>query len=240
VAAPLALPLRRSSWPSQVAVCLAAYLAYGATRWLVISDRGVAVGHARAIERLERGLGIAVEAPVQRTFEGTPIMWLLGHAYIAAQVVVVPAVLIWLYRVNRTIYVRLRDTVLATWILAVPIFWLFPVAPPRLSGIGVVDTVSNGTGIALNSRFATSFYNPLAAVPSLHRGFALAVSAALACASRHWWSRALAAAWTPVIVVAVVATGNHFIFDVVAGLAATVAGYVAGAAVRTRRSIARS
>jgi hypothetical protein len=73
-------------------------------------------------------------------------------AYLAAQVVVVPAVLIWLYRGNRMIYVRLRDTVLATWMLAVPIFWLFPVAPPRLSGIGIVDTISAGIPDRARSR----------------------------------------------------------------------------------------
>jgi hypothetical protein len=103
------------AWSSQVALYIAAYLGYGATRWLVISDRGAAVAHARSIERLERALHVAVEGPVQRALAHTPLMWVLGDAYLAAQVVVVPAVLVWLYRARRVIYVRLRDTVLATW-----------------------------------------------------------------------------------------------------------------------------
>jgi hypothetical protein len=35
------------------------------------------------------------------------------------------------------IYRALRNTVIATWLIAVPIFALFPVAPPRLAGIGI-------------------------------------------------------------------------------------------------------
>jgi membrane-associated phospholipid phosphatase len=34
--------------------------------------------------------------------------------------------------------------------------------------------------------------------------------------------------WGPAIGLAVVATGNHFIFDIVAGLVASAAGYLAG------------
>ena len=69
-------------------------------------------------------------------------MWLLSNIYLAAQLVVLPGALIYLYRRAPGIYRRLRDTVLATWLLAVPIYVLFPVAPPRLAGIGMDDTVA--------------------------------------------------------------------------------------------------
>jgi hypothetical protein len=76
--------------------------------------------------------------------------------------------------------------------IAVPIYALFPVAPPRLAGIGIIDTISDKSETSLNSHVATSFYNPFAAVPSLHVGFAFAVGIALAVAARRWWSRTLA------------------------------------------------
>ena len=41
----------------------------------------------------------------------------------------------------------------------------------------------------------------------------------------------LAWSWAPLIGLAVVATGNHFMFDIAAGLVVTVAGYVVGNAV---------
>jgi hypothetical protein len=84
---------------------------------------------------LEDALGVAVEASGQRALDGTAVLWLPGHAYVAAQVGVVPAPLISLYRRDKLAYRRLRDTVLATWLLALPVFWLLPVAPPRLAGL---------------------------------------------------------------------------------------------------------
>jgi membrane-associated phospholipid phosphatase len=41
----------------------------------------------------------------------------------------------------------------------------------------------------------------------------------------------LAWSWAPIIGLAVVATGNHFFFDIAAGVVVTIAGYVAGNAV---------
>jgi PAP2 superfamily len=216
----------RLGWASQALLFAVAYLAYGASRWIVSGDHSAAVEHAHWILDLEQAIGVAVELSVQRALDGTAVLWLLNQAYLAAQVVVVPATLIWLYRRDRERYRLLRDTVLITWLLALPVFGLFPVAPPRLADLGIVDTITRQTGLALDSKLTTSFYNPLAAVPSLHCGFALAVSLSLAGALRHRWSRALALLWAPTIFLAVVATGNHYLFDIVAGVAITGVGYV--------------
>jgi len=102
------------------------------------------------------------------------------------------------------------------------------VAPPRLADIGIVDTVSAHT-MNMNSNFSTSFYNELAAVPSLHVGFAMAVGFALFAAIRNPVLRYAALLWGPIIGLTVVATGNHFVFDAIAGIVASVAGYALGA-----------
>jgi membrane-associated phospholipid phosphatase len=109
----------------------------------------------------------------------------------------------------------------------VPVFALFPVAPPRLAEIGLVDTVSQQAAVELTGR-STIFYNPLAAVPSLHVGFAVAVGVTLALALRRRWAKALALAWGPLVGLAVVATGNHYVFDIAAGLLVTALGFAAG------------
>ena len=157
-------------------------------------------------------------------------MWLLNHLYLAAQLIVVPGALIWLYHRSRSHYEHLRNTVLATWLIALPIYALFPVAPPRLADIGMVDTITTQTGLALDSKLTTSFYNELAAVPSLHAGFAVAVSAAIAAAVRRPWARALAWTWAPLVCLAVVATGNHFVADIIAGVVVTLLGFAGGRA----------
>ena len=141
-----------------------------------------------------------------------------------------PGALVFIYRRSRPVYDRLRNTILATWLISIPVYAAFPVAPPRLAGIGLVDTITTQTGFAMDSKLTTSFYNELAAVPSLHVGFAVAVGIAIAAAVRNPLVKTLALLWGPAIGLAVVATGNHFVFDIAAGLLASALGYAAGRA----------
>jgi hypothetical protein len=212
----------------QIGIFLLAYLLYSAARWLTVGDLPSAQAHADWIMSLEHKLGVADEASVQRALDGTVYLWVLNHLYLAAQLIVVPGALIFLYRRSRLAYDRLRNTILATWLISIPVYAAFPVAPPRLSDSGLVDTITTQTGFALDSKFTTSFYNELAAVPSLHVGFAVAVGIAVAAAVSNPFAKAVALLWGPVIAVAVVATGNHFVFDIAAGVVASGAGYVLG------------
>jgi PAP2 superfamily len=222
---------------TQIGIFALAYLLYSAARWLTVGDLAAARAHAEWILDLEHSLGVATEASVQQALEGTWVLWLLNHLYLAAQLVVLPGALIFLYRRSRPMYARLRNTVLATWLISVPVYAAFPVAPPRLADMGLVDTISSQTGFALDSSLTTSFYNELAAVPSLHVGFAVAVGVAVAAAVRHPAAKALALLWGPTIGLAVVATGNHFVFDIAAGVVAIALGYAVGVlATRDRRA----
>ena len=194
----------------------------------MVGDLGAAQDHAQWIVDVEQDFGVFTEASVQQALTGTWMLWLLNHAYIAAQLVVVPGALIFLYRRSRPVYDRLRNTILATWLLSVPVYAAFPVAPPRLADIGLVDTISEQTGFAMDSSMTTAFYNQLAAVPSLHVGFAVAVGIALAAVVRNPVVKTLALLWGPAIGLAVVATGNHFMFDIAAGIVASALGYGVG------------
>jgi hypothetical protein len=222
---------RRISLPpgrTQIGLFLLAYLLYSVARWVTVGDLATAKEHAHWITELEDDLSVAWEASVQDALTGTVGLWVLNHLYLAAQLLVVPGALLWLYRSAPAAYARLRNTVLATWLLSVPVYALFPVAPPRLADVGLVDTISTQTGFAMDSSLTTKFYNELAAVPSLHVGFAFAVGIAIAATARHWAVRGLALLWGPAIALAVVATGNHFVFDIAAGLVASAAGYAVG------------
>jgi membrane-associated phospholipid phosphatase len=213
---------RRELW-----LFVAAYLVYTASRWVFAGEMGPATDNAEWIIGLERDTGLDVERTVQQSFDSDAVMWLMSNVYLAAQLVVLPGSLLLLYRRAPSVYKGLRDTVLATWMLSVPVFALFPVAPPRLAGIGLEDTVSGQAGVALTGN-STMFYNPLAAVPSLHCGFAVAIGIALAVAARRRWSTAVALMWGPLVCLTVVTTGNHYIFDIAAGLLVAAAGYLGG------------
>jgi membrane-associated phospholipid phosphatase len=222
-------------WRTELPLFLAAYLVYTAARWLFVGDLGEARDHARSIYEFEQTIGIAVEGSVQRAFDSPAASWLLSNLYLAAQLAVVPAALLWLYRRSPHIYRELRNTVIATWLIAVPVFALFPVAPPRLAELGMVDTVSQQAAVELTGR-STIFYNPLAAVPSLHVGFAVAVGIALALALRRPSAKVVALLWGPLVALAVVATANHYVFDIAAGLLVTALGFGAGRLVQRLRS----
>ncbi len=234
------LPTSRSSRATlprgvaQLGVFLLAYLVYSAARYVTVGDLASAQDHANWIMDLENSLGVAVESSVQTTLTGTWILWLLNHAYLAAQLVVLPGALIFLYHRSRPLYERLRNTILATWLISIPVYGLFPVAPPRLADSGLVDTISTQTGFAMDSSLTTSFYNELAAVPSLHVGFAFAVGIALAASFSNPLAKLAAHLWGPAIALAVVATGNHYVFDIVAGMVAAGLGYGIGAAIARR------
>ena len=224
---------------TQIGIFLLAYLLYSAARWLTIGDLGTAKANATWIVDLEHDLGVASEASVQDGLTGTWVLWLLNHLYLAAQLVVLPGSLIFLYRRSRPLYERLRNTILATWLISIPVYAAFPVAPPRLADMGLEDTITSQTGVALDSSLTTSFYNELAAVPSLHVGFAVVVGLAIAAAVRNPALKVLAWMWGPAIALAVLATGNHFVFDIAAGVVAAALGYALGTVAtrpRTRRA----
>ncbi len=230
---PLPRGVTALGWRTELLLFFAAYWVYNLARWIFVGNLPQAKDHAHWIFDLEQSAGVAVESSVQRAFDFEVANWVLSNLYLLAQLVVVPAVLIWLYRRSPQVYRQLRNTIVATWLIAVPVFALFPVAPPRLADLGIADTVSQQAGVELTGR-STIFYNQLAAVPSLHVGFAVAVGVAMAVALRRRWAKALALMWGPIVSLSVVATGNHYVFDIAAGLAVTGLGYVAGRWVAAR------
>jgi hypothetical protein len=225
---------RLSRGGMQIALFLLAYLVYSIGRWLTVGDLPDAQANAHWIVNLEDDLAVRVEDEVQNALTGSVVLWVLNHLYLAAQLIVVPGALYFLYKKGGAAYAMLRNTILATWLLSIPVYGLFPVAPPRLADIGMVDTITQQTGFAMDSKLTTSFYNELAAVPSLHVGFAFAVGIAIAAASSNRLVKLLAHLWGPTIALAVVATGNHFVFDIAAGMVAAALGY--GAAVLIGRA----
>ncbi len=140
--------------------------------------------------------------------------------------------LLWLHQRRPTAFPFVRTTLLLASGLALVGFLVYPTTPPRLADIGIADTVSNGH-VDLNKGLVSSLYNPYAAVPSMHIGYALLVAASLFHHGRL--VRVLAALYPPFVLLVVVATGNHFFFDAATGaLVAVVAA--AAAAPLTRRT----
>lgn len=225
---------RAWTWRTTLVALLVAYVSYTLAKLVGADDLATARGNALWVVELERSLGVDVEGPVQRALDAPTPIWIFNHLYMAAQFVVVPAVLFLVRTRSIVAFRRLRDTLVVTWVLATPVNALFAVAPPRMAGIGIRDTITASGSDALTSGVSMAFYNPLAAVPSLHVAFAFAVGVAAATTFRSWPVRLLGLAWGPIIALTVVATGNHYVFDAVTGVAITLLGLAI--AVAPRRS----
>jgi PAP2 superfamily len=114
-----------------------------------------------------------VEANVQRAVQTLPgLTSLLGVAYLTFHLAVTAGVLLWLHRRRPDGFPLVRTSLLLASGLAIVGFLVYPTAPPRLAGVGISDTVS-GRHVDLNRGLVSSLYNPYAAVPSMHVGYAL-------------------------------------------------------------------
>jgi hypothetical protein len=217
----------------EAAVVLAFYAAYEASRGLVVGDRRLAVDHARAITSLEQRLHVFVEPTVQRTLHAVPeLVTLMGGAYLTLHLSVTAGVLLWLHQRRRAAFAPVRTTLLLASAIALVGFLLYPTAPPRLADVGLVDTVSS-RHIDLNKGLLSSLYNPFAAVPSLHMGYALVATAALARYARTRLARLTGLLYSAFVLLVIVATGNHFLFDAAAGALVVVIAYSLAAAMTT-------
>jgi hypothetical protein len=150
---------------------------------------------------------------------------LLGTAYMAFHGLVTAGVMRWVYRSRRDAFPLVRTTLVVATAVSLVIYVLYPAAPPRLAGLGFTDTVSSGAHLNLSSDFLGSFYNPLAAVPSLHFGYALIAGVTVAALAKRRWVRIVAGFYPALMLFIIVATGNHFLFDAAAGGTVVVAGW---------------
>jgi membrane-associated phospholipid phosphatase len=116
-------------------------------------------------------------------------------------------------------------------------FLLDPTAPPRLlPQLGFADTLDSIGDVNHGSGLVQLAANPYAAMPSLHAADALIVAIVLFAACRHRWAKALWLLWPAWVWFCVIATANHYLLDVLAGIAlALVALTVVAAAPRLRR-----
>ena len=212
----------------EVATIIGLYGFYEVVRGQGHATLGVAREHTDGIVALERHLHLFGERTIQRAAHWVPALpTLLGIAYIALHFLGTAAFLIWLHRTHPERFPVVRNTLIAATGVALSIYLLYPVAPPRLAGLGFVDTVTHNAKVNLSSDLLGSLYNPFAAVPSLHFGYALLVGVTVGVLAKGRIARAIGWSYPVVMLLVIVATGNHFFFDAAGGALAIGIGYVA-------------
>lgn len=217
-----------TGWRREVVLYLSCYLTAETVAWLVTGTYPLALANAHSILAAEATLGLNMELGLQHTAEHLHLIVAFDYIYLAAQFVVLPVALVWLYRRKLQVYLLLRNAIIGSWLVAVPIYGLVPTAPPRLAHVGLQDVLASKSGLPINSGLSQLLYNPFAAFPSLHVGFAFAIAVAVIFAFRSWYMRVAAVIWGPLVTLTVVATGNHFVLDGVAGICVTLLGFGLG------------
>ncbi len=127
-------PVRTRWWGELLVVVWLAWV-YDAVNNLAPLRLGPALAHGRAILNFETSLGIAPERALDR--------WLAAHHglglvvsdyYDNAHFAVTVGVLALLWWKGAERYRPMRNALVAINLLAFVVFWLFPVAPPRMLG----------------------------------------------------------------------------------------------------------
>lgn len=218
---------RRRPWIGEILIFAAALVVYQLSRAVVIGDTRTAFSNAADIITLERQLGLYLETDIQRwMLEHLHLTWAMNIFYVYAHWIVTTAFFVWLYRSRRAIYPYVRNAFLAANAIALVIFMLFPVAPPRLlAAFGFVDSLNEVSNIDLHGGPLAGLFNQYAAVPSMHFGYAFMIGIAGAMLVRSWPMRAIFIAYPVAVFIAIVATANHFVIDSLAGSIVIVAGF---------------
>ncbi len=206
----------------QAIIVGSALVAYLTVRALAVGSETAAFENANLLLDFERALGFDWEAGIQqaaldRTWVVTGANWFYAFAF--WPILIATLVYTWFWQ--RPLFRRFRNALFVSGLMGLAIFAAFPVAPPRFLS-GYVDTLS----VAARHQYIARpswLMNENAALPSFHVGW-VALSAVLL------FSVVKAPIWRfvillPVLIMAatVVVTGNHYVIDIIAGVAVSLA-----------------
>jgi PAP2 superfamily len=237
---------RRSRWWVEALALLWLLWVYEALTNFAPLRLHAAVAHAEGLLHAEQALHLDPERALDTWLAGQHTLGvILSDYYDNAHFVVTFGLLGWLWWRRADIYRPLRNSLVLVNLLAFVVFWLYPVAPPRMLA-GFIDIVESSHAFgSFHSGSLASHADELAAMPSLHIAWAAWCGLALWRMSARRWVRGLAILYPFLTAFAVIATGNHFVFDLIGGLLAIALSVAIvqlaerGRAARRRRGEAR-
>jgi hypothetical protein len=199
-----------------LALALGAY--YGVR--LLVRDLGTEpLEHAAALLRFESALHLDWEMALQRPFVAHlhVMVRLLNFVYAWGYWLILAGSLGYLYVRRRDIYRGLRNAMIISGLIGFFIFASFPVAPPRLATMGVIDTVQLGSSVLEQVARPSALTNQNAAMPSFHFGWVLLCGVCLSMALKRRPVKILVLALPLVMGLTIIITGNHYVVDAIVG-----------------------
>jgi hypothetical protein len=211
------------------------YLVYSQVRGMAGNRVVDAFSNGRAIVELERDIGIFVELTVQAfILPHDFLVDVFNFIYFYGLFPLLLPTAAWLFLKRPRVYNLTRNAFLASGGIAVIFFLLLPTAPPRLMGMGFIDTLGQSFVLTHNS---IPGVNHFAALPSMHVGWNFLTAVALYLALDGHRGRSLVLLLPVAMFTATVVTGNHYVLDGALGLIVAMAGL--GVATQIERFLAR-
>jgi membrane-associated phospholipid phosphatase len=220
----------RPTWWIQILLIVGFAWAYDELRAMHGNVVAEGVRHGRALLRADRWLHMDWTQPMNHwASHHDAVCDVLSFYYVVMHLGMTAFTLLVLW-VHGPRYRHHRNVLILISVIGFAVYWVYPAAPPRLLGSGIHDTVAATLPFAYKVETASA--NLYAAFPSLHMAWALWVTVAIWSITTRWWLRALAALHPLLTAVTVLATGNHYTTDLLAGAALAAIGYLAYDAVR--------
>jgi membrane-associated phospholipid phosphatase len=211
----------------QLAIWFGFLAAYQVVRGIADRNPGDAFDNGLKVIDIERRASGLWELSLQSYAHSSDVLtWSVSATYWLSQFTVMGLALLFVYLRRNESFIRFRNAIMFANVLGLVGYVLLPTAPPRMfPEVGFVDTLATFGGLNHGSGLVELASNPYAAMPSLHSADALIVGVVMAAVVRHSWAKLLWLAWPVWVWFAVMATGNHFWLDVLAGIVlAMVAG----------------
>ena len=200
----------------EILIVLTLMVVYDRLRTLAAVDPTAAVGHGLAI--------LHDETLLHLRFEDGLNAWLAGQAFLRdlaadyyqfVHETVALSVLAICYVRRPSVYRSARNALVLTNVIGLVVFALYPVAPPRLlPGSQFVDVVAAAGFGASHGAITADQYG---AMPSLHLAWATWAALTVWAMTRRRSLRVLVVAHVVLTGLIVIATGNHYVFDVAVG-----------------------
>lgn len=192
-------------------------------RWYTLDELGVALAHAHDVLALEQWLGVDWEHGVQDATLAVPgLSALADWFYVWGYFPVVIGGLVWLYVSRPATYAVLRNGLLSSGAIGLLFYAFYPCAPPRLTDLGYTDTVASG--VLDGAARPLGVANELAAIPSFHIAWLVVLAVVVYRATDSSLLRVLCVVHPVVMSYVIVATANHWVLDIPAGVALGWAG----------------
>jgi membrane-associated phospholipid phosphatase len=194
--------------------------AYQVARGLADRNPPKAFDNGLHVIGIERHANALFEVTLQRLVDGSQVLATAASwTYWNSEFTVLGLALLWVYLRRNEAFVNFRNSILLANVIGLVGYVLLPTAPPRMfPDLGFSDTLSNFGELNHGSGVIEFAANPYAAMPSLHAADALIVGLVLASVCRSKVAKALWLLWPAWVWFSVMATGNHFWLDVVAGV----------------------